>query len=46
MNGWMGELLFFVELLATSSLSDLFAEAPVLSAATYLGYFRCDLPPS
>jgi hypothetical protein len=42
MNGWMGELLFFGELLlhlATSSLRHLFSLLLLLWAATYLGYF-------
>ena len=51
-GGWMGGWVNFFSLWDTSSLSDLFAEAPLLSAilllwaATDLGYFCSDLSPS
>ena len=44
-DGWMSELLFFVELLlhwATSSLRHLFSQLLLLWAASYLGYFFSD----
>ena len=48
-GGWIGELLFFVGLLlhwAASSLRHLFSQPLLVWAATYLGHFCSERPPS